>query len=87
MNYLVEQGLGIAQGVGQAGQRRGVVGPRAAGRAAPVDQRRGVVDDEEPAPGMVEEVLGRGAGDGGTQGGGVAVAAEGDQCLQGVALK
>jgi hypothetical protein len=43
-------------------------------------------DDEEPVPGMVEEVRGRGAGDGGTQGG-VAVAAEGDQCLLGVALK
>ncbi|KUL53183.1 hypothetical protein ADL30_20785 [Streptomyces sp. NRRL S-1521] len=42
---LVDQGLGIAHGVGQTGEGCGVVGPRAVRGAAPVEQRRGVVDD------------------------------------------
>ncbi|MEU3549902.1 hypothetical protein [Streptomyces longwoodensis] len=87
MDDLVDQGLGIDHGVGQTGEGRGVLGPRAARGSAPVEQRRGVVDDgRETAPGVVEEQLRRGAEGGGAQRGGVAVAAGGVHGLPGVVL-
>lgn len=65
---LVDQGLGSNHGVGQTGERRGVLGPRTARESAPFQQRRGVVDDDQKtAPGVVEEQLRRGADGGGAQ--------------------
>ncbi|MET8615530.1 hypothetical protein [Streptomyces misionensis] len=73
MDDLVDQTLGVDHGVGQTGEGRGVVWPRAARRAAPLQQRWGVVDHgQETAPGVVEERRRRGAEGGGAQRGGVA---------------
>lgn len=87
IDRLLQQDLGVGHGVGQAGERGGVLWPWAASGPAPVEQSRGVIHDgEEAAPGVVEERIGRGAEGTDAERGGIAVAGGSGHGLPGVTL-